>query len=454
MVDFHFKVIDNSYMASTHKEGQTLESFKNMAALYDKNTKVARIDFRECEVIDVHNINTANDKITYTEMNVSEEPLETIANGKYRIFGREVISSVLHPSQLQKDGYNLREIEANQIAFISRAQMQDHYYFISDTAWNSFFKVMPYKRTRSTRPDSPRLLSAYAFSLACELDEAYNNGLSNDNTEEKDLGNGIAYCVYRTSQSDKTMHTIAGFYSRKSTRIPFTSISSTIQELEAEYGPACLAENWTIQNGVATVIVIFKKEVEEIKKQYPYLDMIPCHAFTTSDTGYVKAKVRTGWITQNNVFFSNDNNVSALSGDSTEQDLIAAWKTVFYKSVEAHHHNLINLCLHNSYYVAKNRSDFKSVVEKIMANGKVKKYGVNKLSVIVVNYIVDTYYEDGLMFSEQQIKFYIRDTISMIANKTDNAILKAKTDNINTKSWIRVRDSVMGAVMFSSNTNN
>lgn len=307
---------------------------------------------------------------------------------------------------------------------------------------------MPYKRTRSTRPDSPRLLSAYAFSLACELDEAYNNSSSNDNTEEKELGNGVAYCVYRTSQSDKTMHTIAGFYSRKSTRVPFTSISSAIQELEAEYGPAYLAENWTIQNGVATVVVVFQKEAEEILARYPYMEMIPCHAFTTSDTGYVKTKIRTGWIIKNNIFFLNDENISTSDCKST--DIVNVWKNTFYKSVEVHRRDIKHMGLHTAYYTANTRDEFKDIVEKIIANGNAKKYGVGKLSVIVTNYVVDTYYENGIKFSEQQIKLYICDAISMIVNKAENPTLKIK---FNTKSWIRRRDNFIGDVMFSSVSN-
>lgn len=393
--------------SDTMYHGTDLTSYANAARMIDMNTETRCLDFAEASVLDIHDINCTTGAMYFTEINTSENPLPVAMVGKrpYRYYGTEGKFSVMDFEKAGAKAF-VNEIQRNQIVFSFQSEIdpdKEDRYFMSDNAWNTFFSAKPYPVSRSTRPTSPRQISAYAFTTACELADLWNQ----ENRLEGGSHNGIMYCVFRKCRSNPHIRVIEGFFNKRYERTPFESIATAIHELEKSYGRAEVLQ-WSIDHGQAAITVSFANEVAKMKK--PLLNMTPCHQFITSDNGTIAPQIRTGWILPNNeqAFFTG----------SVKNAKDSFWEETFQKSVENHRNDVTRyFAVGTELREVPSKEALQLEFLRLMYRHNADKLGLKKFCEALALSLSGIYYREGMQVTDQYLSSRIQVGVSYMLDK-------------------------------------
>ncbi len=277
--------------------GSDFESLVSFCKDISSHTRRRIIDFRGSKIFHYYSVNKNIDVMNLMCFDSS------LINGIYRIDKRTGLYSLMGSEQIKLDLFRNSNTMflIDEMADGSKARTffeisscgKKEYLFLGATCNKTFTSRMPALSFDSSIGRD--LYLAEILNTNLELGSSFNSDGSRSNM--------LGVCSVRERFIETKNLTIAkavAFFHKDGEQQEcdtFDCFISLVEDMLIAHGGADVVGHWSFDNKILKVTLAFNDEVNK----YLDSDIVPCHTFYMSDTGYVKSKIVPSWAMGNNI---------------------------------------------------------------------------------------------------------------------------------------------------------
>ena len=402
--------------------GSDFESLVSFCKDIAKHTRKREIDFRGSKIFHYYSVNKNIDVLNLMCFDSSS------ISGIYRIDKRTGLYSLMGSCQIplglfrnSKTTFLIDEMSNNselRTFFELTNKGEKEYLFLGTTCNKTFTSRMP----------------ALSFDSSIGRDlylaEILNTNLEIDSSTT--TSNQLGVCSVRERYIKAKEATIAkavAFF-HKDSKTPecdtFEDFITLLEEMTVAHGGAEVVGKWTFDNKILKATLILSDEVDK----YPDCDIIPCHTFYMSDTGFVKSKVVPSWKFRDAIIeISKDEKKLSKSAGVTSYQLALEESYVSHMKEYKRYKKDQSLVLEES--------DFDVFINNLIKTTKIDSS---------VTGIIQPQLEEFKLIFKDLLEKDVPKTINAFKKQAITALLATKKSS--ETSTKRIQENFLGAILF------